>query len=39
MDTQTPGHGWNDLPAEDKHFFYEWSASAVAATALVILFA
>ena len=31
------GHGWKDLPAEDKHFFYEMGVSAIAAAAIVVL--
>lgn len=37
MDTQNQGHSWKDLPAEDKHFFYEMSVSTIAAAALVML--
>ena len=38
MDTQTQGHGWKQLPAEDKHFFYEMGVGAIAAAALVLAF-
>ena len=37
MDTQAPGHGWKELPVEDKHFFYEMGVSTIAAAALVLL--
>ena len=37
MDTQIEGHGWQELPVEDKHFFYEMSVSTIAAAALVML--
>jgi hypothetical protein len=38
MDTQIEGHGWQELPVEDKHFFYEMGASAIAAAVLVLAF-
>lgn len=40
METLTPKtehHMWQDLPSEDREFFYELSASAIAAAAIVLL--